>query len=59
MKDMQKHLNILQTKLGTNKIRYKYFLKGLNTFNKDHTLSYQFSEGGKVFTYPNLSQKDY
>ena len=43
----------------TNKIRYKYFLKGLNTFNKDHTLSYQFSEGGKVFTYPNLSQKDY
>ena len=30
--------------------RYKYFLKGSNTFEKDHTLFYQFSNKGKKFS---------
>lgn len=43
----------------TKKIRYKYFLKGTDTFNKDHTLSYKFSEEGKEFSYPTISREDY
>lgn len=43
----------------TNKSKYKYFLKGSNTMNKDHTTSGQFTENGKVFTYPILSSIDY
>lgn len=38
---------------------YKYFLKGTNTFNKDHKLETRFSENGKVFTYPGVSVTDY
>lgn len=38
---------------------YKYFMKGSKTFAKDHTLQTQFSDGGKVFKYPNISEKDY
>ena len=38
---------------------YKYFLKGTNTFNKDHILEKQFTDGGKVFSYPTISVKDY
>ena len=49
--------------IGTGKItketKFKYFLKGSNTFEKDHTISYQFSEGGKYFEYPTISQNDY
>ena len=43
----------------TKDIKYKYFLKGENTFNKDHTLSHEFSDGGKEFAYPEISKKDY
>ena len=43
----------------TNDIKYKYFLRGTKTFNRDHKLSYQFSEGGKEFTYPEINEKDY
>lgn len=43
----------------TNDIKYKYFLKGTDTFEKDHVLSYQFSEGGKYFSYPSISKTDY
>lgn len=43
----------------SNDIKYKYFLKGTDTFEKDHTLEYQFSEGGKVFSYPTISKSDY
>lgn len=39
--------------------KYKYFLKGINTFNNDHTPSGQFTPNGKVFLYPNLSTQDY
>ena len=39
--------------------KYKYFLKGSNTMSKDHTPSGQFTEGGKVFNYPTLSNSNY
>ena len=35
--------------------KYKYFLKGSNEFLEDHSPSGQFTEGGKLFSYPNLS----
>jgi len=43
----------------SNESRYKYFLKGLSTFNQDHVPSGRFTEGGKVFTYPIISSGDY
>ena len=42
-----------------NSSRYRYFLKGTNTFEKDHVLSYQFSDNGKAFSYPTISVQDY
>lgn len=39
--------------------RYKYFLKGTRTFEKDHVISYQFSDNGKLFSYPLISSQDY
>ena len=39
--------------------KYQYFLKGSIDMSKDHIPSGQFSEGGKVFTYPNLSGNNY
>ena len=38
---------------------YRYFLKGSNTFDKDHILETQFTDGGKKFTYPKISVADY
>ncbi len=43
----------------SNSSKYKYFLKGLNTIGKDHTPNGQFTTGGKVFKYPDLSSRDY
>ena len=43
----------------TNKVKYKYFLKGSRTFEKDHKIERQFTENGKVFLYPELSLNDY
>ena len=43
----------------SKKSKYKYFLKGSATMNKDHTSSGQFTQNGKVFNYPNLSNEDY
>lgn len=42
-----------------NVFKYKYFLKGSQNFEKDHVLSYQFSDGGKKFKYPTISERDY
>ncbi len=39
--------------------KYKYFLKGSTTMTKDHTPKTQFTENGKIYTYPNLSIEDY
>jgi len=38
---------------------YRYFLKGSKTFDKDHFLEKQFTNGGKVFSFPNISVSDY
>ena len=39
--------------------KYRYFLKGSNTILQDHVPSSQFTEGGKEFEYPSLSNYDY
>ena len=44
---------------ATNEMKYRYFLKGTNSFDKDHTLEYQFSDQGRKFAYPTISSKDY
>ena len=41
------------------KSKYRYFLKGKETMDQDHITSGQFTEGGKEFTYPNLSETDF
>lgn len=42
-----------------NDIKYKYFLKGSTTIDKDHVKSGQFTEEGQIYTYPTLSISDY
>lgn len=39
--------------------RTKYFLVGRETIEQDHSPSGQFTEGGKIFSYPNISNEDY
>lgn len=39
--------------------KYKYFLVGEKEINKDHIPNGQFTEGGKVFEYPELSTENY
>lgn len=39
--------------------RYKYFLKGANDMNIDHQPNGRFTEGGKLFTYPEISNENY
>ena len=43
----------------TSMYKYKYYLKGIDTFSKDHIPNGQFTEGGKVFIYPEVSEVDY
>lgn len=45
--------------LLSNSSKYKYFLKGENEFNKSHIPNGQFTENGKVFTFPILSTNNY
>ena len=44
---------------SNDEIKYTYFLKGANTFSRDHFPVGVFTEGGKEFIYPNLSGTDY
>ena len=39
--------------------KYKYFLVGSDVINQDHQPSGQFTEGGKTFSYPDLSNTSY
>lgn len=39
--------------------KYKYFLKGSKTINKNHIIMGNFTEGGMTFKYPELSVEDY
>lgn len=45
--------------IASKKSKYRYFLKGKETMEKDHVTSGNFTEGGKTFTYPNISETDY
>ena len=40
-------------------MKYRYFLKGTDKFERDHKIDFQFSKNGKIFSYPTLSKKDY
>ena len=39
--------------------KYRYFLIGSNQLLQDHEPSEQFTEGGKTFNYPELSEEGY
>ena len=39
--------------------KHKYLLKGSDIFKVDHIEEYQFTENGKVFSYPEISKYDY
>ncbi|MCI8617756.1 MAG: hypothetical protein HFJ60_05920 [Clostridia bacterium] len=43
----------------SNSSKYKYFLKGKNEFSKTHVPNGQFTENGKIFEFPSLSEVDY
>ena len=43
----------------SDKNRYNYFLRGSNNFNDTHTATGKTSEGGIIFTYPELSVSDF
>ena len=43
----------------TNSTKYKYFLKGSNEFDKSHTPNGQFTENGKIFSYPQVCIENY
>lgn len=43
----------------TEKLRYSNFLKGSNNFNNAHKATGKTSEGGIIFTYPELSVSDF
>ena len=43
----------------TNTIRYRYFLKGSSTMNKNHFISTKFTSGGQDFEFPKLSITEY
>ena len=39
--------------------KYKYFLVGREVMDQDHSPSGQFTDDGKIFSYPNLSNTNY
>ena len=39
--------------------RYKYFLVGREIIDQDHSPSGQFTEGGKIFSYPDVTYESY
>ena len=43
----------------TNNIKYKYFLKGADTINKNHYPNGKITNQGKEFVYPTLSETSY
>ena len=38
---------------------FKYLLKGTDTLKSDHKEEYQFTENGKIFSYPEICIYDY
>lgn len=45
--------------VSTDKYKYRYFLKGYSQFRESHIASGKFTQNGKTFTYPQLSNNDY
>lgn len=43
----------------TDSSKYRYFLKGEEEFNISHIPNGQFTDGGKVFKYPQLNNQNY
>lgn len=43
----------------TNNIKYRYFLKGSKTMDRNHTVCNKFTTDGQDFEFPELSIKDY
>lgn len=39
--------------------KHKYLLKGTESFKESHKEEYQFTENGKVFSYPEVNRYDY
>lgn len=44
---------------NNKKYKYKYFLKGKELMEKDHTTSGRITKGGKTFEYPDLCLNDF
>ena len=40
-------------------VQYKYFMKGSKVLNKDHVLSYKFSDKGRTYKYPAVEEYNY
>ena len=45
--------------VATNSQKYKYFLKGSSEFNSTHQANGQFTDNGKVFSFPSLYASNY
>lgn len=43
----------------SNESKYRYFLKGSTSMNKEHKPSGQLTDDGKIYTYPTLRVYDY
>ena len=43
----------------SDKLKYRYFLKGETTMQQDHNPTGEIVEGGKKFKYPELSSQDF
>ena len=43
----------------SSNIHYKYFLKGTDSFYKDHNPDTKFTKNGRNFSYPKISKADY
>ena len=50
---------VIEGGFATESYKYKYFLKGAQSISKDHFPSHQFTEGGKEYSYPSISNVDY
>ena len=43
----------------TKELKYKYFMKGEEIFKEDHLPEGRFTEGGVIYSYPQISLKEY
>ena len=43
----------------SDRAKYQYFLKGQESMQADHFPDGEFTQGGNVYEFPNLSSSDY